>query len=374
MLENVGRKVALIVVLLLVSIGLIVLPEQPFRLGLDLQGGTRIVYRIDFEAAIERGEISANEDRTEILAQTKEILRQRLDPTGTREVPVRTESPDRIIIELPGNTAIEGTAQADAALAQPLDWTAQDALVLDDAAGFSSSGVVQIGEEQIRYDAREGNTLRGLTRAHNGVRAADHAAGASVALVNADAIRQAIENLGELAFLIVAEERDFAGSATDLASERTKLDEWLQANAGASVVAFNRVPPDGGGPDPRIRWYPTRWADEKGEPTYGEPTAALTPKGPEDTFRGEALQRIYNATDNFGYPAVGFEVRPERIDDFADFTGENLSRRMAIVLNDEVRSAPSLNAKLIGGGIIEGRFKDEEVRNSSPCSGPDRCG
>src|SRR5688572_13329371 len=119
MLENVGRKVALIVILLLVSVGLLVVPplmdppRRPFRLGLDLEGGTRIVYRFDFEGAKARGEIGPTEDTDEILRQSVEILRSRLDPTGTADIPIRTESPDRVIIELPGKTAVEGTSRAE---------------------------------------------------------------------------------------------------------------------------------------------------------------------------------------------------------------------------------------------------------------------
>jgi SecD/SecF fusion protein len=362
MLENVGRKVALIVILLVVSIGLIVIPEQPFRLGLDLEGGTRITYRFDFEGARERGEIGAGEDPVEILEQAKSIIGQRVDPTGTREIPVRTESPDKLIIELPGSTAFEGTASAESTLGAELDRTSRTALVLTSAAGFSNSGVVEVGGEQIRYGRRSGNTLHDLTRSKNGV-TAEHAAGQSVRLVNSDAIRDAIENLGELAFVLVAEAQDFTGTGTDLAAERTKLDAWRAANAGASVVDFNQLPVEQGGPDPSIRWYPTRFGDDKGEPIYGEPTSVRVPRTAAETIRGEDLARIFNTQDRYGYPAVGFEIRPERIDDFADFTGDNVNRRMAIVLNDEVRSAPTLNSKLVGSGIIEGRFKSEEVRN-----------
>ncbi len=361
MLENVGRKVALIVLLLLVSFGLMLYPDQPFRLGLDLQGGTRIVYRFDFAAARARGEISANEDPDEILAQAKEILRNRVDPTGTKDITIRTEGSDRIVIELPGG-AVESTSQVVTSLGQDIDTLSVDSLVLADGTGFSSSGVIQVGREQIRYERRDGNTLYDLKRHQNGAQEA-HAAGASLRLVNSDAIRAAIENLGELAFVLVAEDQDFSGASTDLNKERTKLETWQAANAGVPVVAFNQVPPDQGGPDPSIRWYPTRFADEKGDPIFGQPRAVLVPKTPTLNFRGEDLQRIYYASDDFGYPAVGFEIRPERIDDFADFTGDNLNRSMAIILNEEVRSAPTLNSKLVGGGRIEGRFKDQEVKD-----------
>lgn len=330
MLENVGRKVALIVLLLLVSFGLIFYPDQPFRLGLDLQGGTRIVYRFDFEAARARGEISASEDPSEILAQAKLILHNRVDPTGTREVTIRTEGSDRIVIELPGS-AVETTSQVHTTLGRDIDAFAKDALVLTDGSGFSNSGVIEVGREQIRYERRDGNTLYDLKRHNSGPQEA-HAAGDSLRLVNSDAIRAAIENLGELAFVLVAEDRDFSGSSTDLNSERSKLETWQAANAGVPAVAFNLVPPDQSGPDPSLRWYPTRFADG-----VGAPMAVLVPKTPAETIRGEDLQRIYYATDSFGYPAVGFEIRPERVEDFSNFTGDNLNRRMAIILNDEVR-------------------------------------
>ena len=58
MIENVGRKVFWIVVFLLAAIACLWLPEKPFRLGLDLQGGTRMVYRFDFEEAAAQGKIN----------------------------------------------------------------------------------------------------------------------------------------------------------------------------------------------------------------------------------------------------------------------------------------------------------------------------
>jgi len=370
MLENVGRKIALIVVLLLVSIGLMVVPglmdppRPAFRLGLDLEGGTRIVYRFDFEAARARGEIGAAEDTAEILQQAVGIMRNRLDPTGTSEIGIRTESPDRVIIELPGKADLEGTSQAETKLGQELEALSDEPITLADGTSFSQSGVIQIGGEQIRYGRRNGNVLYDVKRSNNG-KVEKHANGDAVRLVNSDRIRAAIENLGDLAFVLVGEDRDFTGKSTDLAGERTKLDTWMKDNPGMPVVNFNLAPPDKGGPDPSIRWYPTRFGkeNEEEEEKVGAPMAVLVPPTPDRSFRGEDLKRIYYTQDSYGYPAVGFEIRDERIGDFSSFTGDNLNRRMAIVLNDEVRSAPTLNSKLVGGGIIEGRFKDQEVKD-----------
>jgi SecD/SecF fusion protein len=366
MLENVGRKVALIVVLLLVSLGLMVVPplmgKRPFTLGLDLEGGTRIVYRFDFETAIKKGEISPNEDTNEILRQTVDVLSKRLNPTGTIDMSIRVQGSERIVIELPGDAANQGTSESKTTLGAALSTTDNEKLELADGTGFSQSGIIKIGGEEIRYARRNGNTLLALTRQHNG-KVEAHAAGDAVQLVNSDSIRAAIETLGDLAFVLEAEDRDFTGKTTDLNQERTKLQTWQEKNAGAPVTAFNQEPAEKGGPDASIRWYPTRWGTKDGETVVGQPSAVLVPRTKNETFHGEDLQRIYNTQDQYGWPAVGFEIRPDRIDDFADFTGDNLNRKMAIVLNEEIRSAPSLNTKLVGGGIIEGRFKEEEVKN-----------
>src|SRR5262245_35343275 len=113
MLENVGRKVALIVILLLVSLGLMYFPEQPFRLGLDLEGGTRLVYSFDFDAARQRGELGPNENAAEILSTTQNILMNRVNPTGTTDVVIRTEGLNRIVLEIPGKQGLEGVGKAE---------------------------------------------------------------------------------------------------------------------------------------------------------------------------------------------------------------------------------------------------------------------
>jgi len=355
MFENAGRKVVLITLLLLGSLALLFLQDQPFRLGLDLEGGTRLVYRFDFDAARKEGTLGATESETDILNQTVTIMRNRVDPNGVLDPTIRPEFPDRVIIELPGNVGRENVS-AETQLAGGIQLTERE-LTLENGEAFPATGIVQIGDEQIRYAGREGNRLLGLERGHEGQLEA-HQLGDRVKLVSADAIRAAIENLGELAFMLVAEPRDYTGKGTDSAKEQEKLSTWQAANPGVPVTVFNSVPPEQGGPDPSIRWYPTHFSEN-----YGPPMAVLEPRKPSEDIRGAALARIHQSQDRWGYPAVGFEIKPERIEDFADFTGENVNRRMAIVLNGEVRSAPTLNTKLVGGGIIEGKFKDEEVKS-----------
>jgi preprotein translocase subunit SecD len=179
---------------------------------------------------------------------------KRYDPNGVKEISVRTEGTDRIVIELPGDMGAASTSQVESKLGEALPELsgAEDTLTLADGTGFSLSGVVKIGNEEIHYARRNGSVLYGLTRHNNGKTDA-HAAEDAVRLVDSDSIRDAIENLGELSFALVAEESDFAGKATDLSAEQNKLKTWMDANPGVPVVDFNQVPPDKGGPDPSIR-------------------------------------------------------------------------------------------------------------------------
>jgi protein-export membrane protein SecD len=59
---------------------------------------------------------------------------------------------------------------------------------------------------------------------------------------------------------------------------------------------------------------------------------------------------------------VGFRLNRQGAIVFARFTGENINRRIAIVLDDQVRSAPVVQTKIPGGeGRITGLDDDEEA-------------
>ena len=86
MVDNVSRKVTFVAIVLLISLGFLLFKDQPFRMGLDLQGGTRLVYRFDFEEAVRQGQLSDSDlrDTVGLLSQIQNIIRNRVDPTGLR--------------------------------------------------------------------------------------------------------------------------------------------------------------------------------------------------------------------------------------------------------------------------------------------------
>ncbi|HBF22882.1 MAG TPA: hypothetical protein DDW23_03615, partial [Planctomycetes bacterium] len=68
MILNLGRK--LFGVLLLSALSVWAILTFDIHLGLDLRGGSRIVYGFNFQEAVDEGQISAQEDRAAVLEQT----------------------------------------------------------------------------------------------------------------------------------------------------------------------------------------------------------------------------------------------------------------------------------------------------------------
>ena len=61
---------------------------------------------------------------------------------------------------------------------------------------------------------------------------------------------------------------------------------------------------------------------------------------------------------------MGFRLNRQGAIVFARFTGENIGRRIAIVLDEKVRSAPVVQGKIPGGeGRITGLDSDDEAND-----------
>ncbi len=76
---------------------------------------------------------------------------------------------------------------------------------------------------------------------------------------------------------------------------------------------------------------------------------------------GENLVDAQPAFDQNGRPAVNFRFNPTGGRAFGDYTAANIGQPFAIVLDDEVISAPVIQSHIPGGsGIITGRFTVED--------------
>jgi len=71
---------------------------------------------------------------------------------------------------------------------------------------------------------------------------------------------------------------------------------------------------------------------------------------------GRDLRNARRSQDQYGQPAVHFSLNPEGARKFSKYTGEHIGDQMAIVLDNKVRSAPTIRSQIGDEGIIEGSF------------------
>lgn len=67
----------------------------PIKLGLDLQGGSHLIYQADFKDV-------ADEDKPESLRGVKDTIERRVNSFGVAEPNVVTQGEDKVVVELPG--------------------------------------------------------------------------------------------------------------------------------------------------------------------------------------------------------------------------------------------------------------------------------
>lgn len=98
-------------------------------------------------------------------------------------------------------------------------------------------------------------------------------------------------------------------------------------------------------------------------PSVDEPGAYYTIEA-APVVTGEELVDAQPSFDQNGRPAVNFRFNTSGARKFGDYTAENIGSPFAIVLDDEVISAPVIQSHIPGGsGIITGNFTIEESTN-----------
>ena len=80
-------------------------------------------------------------------------------------------------------------------------------------------------------------------------------------------------------------------------------------------------------------------------------------KNPEAGLSGNVIKRTLVTRGNLGEPEVNFTLQPEASEAFAGVTRDNVGRRLAIVIDGELYSAPMIQSPIeTGSGIITGDF------------------
>ncbi len=320
------------------------------KLGLDLQGGMHVVLEIDDSNLDENAKKDA-------VDRAIEIIRNRVDQFGVSEPVIQKQGDRRIIVQLPGlqdqeraRRLIGQTAQLEFRLVRQQDEVSRALRALDAALlGVTVKGSV-VDTSAVRSDS---STAGDEKTAQNAP--ADSAAGADAGLdsllgaLTSDELDVPIQQVSPdkpfTSYLIsyvdggvVVDERQVDAVDALLHTEQARR---ASPRNSEFVWAHEARPIQGGGLG-RVLYYCERRATLDGSKLVD----AVTRPDP----------------DNPTQLNVGFTLNRQGALIFARFTGENIGRRIAIVLDGKVRSAPVVQSKIPGGeGRITGLDTDTEA-------------
>ena len=327
-------RARIIVILALVGVSIGYLVTNQIKLGLDLQGGMHLVLEVnDPEGTMTSEAVADAIDRAE------RILRTRIDEFGVEEPLVQKVGSDRIIVELPGiglddesraKDLIQQSAFLEFKLVLPVT-ELQSAL-----ARIDRQIVAALGVEELRLLGRDeegpGQDIQNLIF---GGQSADSAQADSTGVEEEPEEEDQSVNLSPLTSLLLS--GDVEGAYL-VATEDVEVAERFLALSEVQRALPRNV---------SLHWE----ADPIG---LGQRTYRRLYVTEEDSFvTGEMLEDATAQRDpQFNQPQVSFEFNRAGGRRFSNFTTVHIGDYIAIVLDDEIVSAPVVQDRIGASGVI----------------------
>jgi preprotein translocase subunit SecD len=314
MFQNVRARLGLILVLAAICVGLLFWNQgrkgQMVTLGLDLQGGIHMALEVD-----ETGKALTPQQRSDAIDRALKVVRIRVNALGVSEPVVQKAGNDRIVVELAG---LQNMNQARDVISK---------------AAFLEFQIVNRPEEVQPAVARLDQAIaRAFPSAARAAPAAESPVGGVFKQKGAAAdsgtagkpFESKIANVGPEGQLLVA--------VADTAS----IGAWLRHPAVAAAVPRGT----------EILWgVPEAEENKQFRSLWFVQNRAI--------MTGEFLQSAVAATDpQFNRPVVNFELNRRGGRVFGRETGRNLQRQMAIVLDNQVFTAPVIQGQIERNGQI----------------------
>jgi preprotein translocase subunit SecD len=296
-------------------------PYKRINLGLDLQGGMHLVMEVDTDKAVENTIDRAIEEVRAFVRQNPNQVRinalRKVDPTtlavGFREQAQLSAAKGLFAVEFRDYQLSEKTLDGDPALFLTIR---PDVAANIKQLAFEKA-VMKVRNRVDEYGAREPDI-----RPQGDNRIVVQLPG----VIDAQKARNEIGRTGNLEFKLVDEQHD--------------VREALKGSTppGSELYYYRKDDPE----------------------TAGQPILLRR----ETLLTGDYLTEArvqFDQASGQPYVAIKFNTKGSRI--FAQVTEENINRRLAIVLDGEVYSAPVIRSKIVGEGIIEGNFNDQSAKS-----------
>lgn len=353
--------------------------ERRISPGLDIQGGLRLMYEVEVDEAIrDRRDLRADQLTREVGTRLGIIPD---DETPTREQLAETK--ERVDVTLPEERRIrlQFKDPADAAkLDRDLITRYGDLREVSNADGVvvlevSAEFLDQIRETAVQQ-ARETikNRIDGLGLKEAAVTAQNtdiivEVPGADEAAF--DRIRELISRTARLEFKVVDDDdQTFVAGLQDLPEGIKRSPETVSAGTNNPQVTNFFLYAEGPDSRTRLQAYIDSLKDAGKVPADRDFVIGRMDRASDEALQGgeaseawrtyllhsraevtgQAIEDSFVANDpQTNRPYVAINFNDDGADGFRDLTGRNVKRRMAIVLDDRVESAPVIQDE-IGGG------------------------
>jgi SecD/SecF fusion protein len=307
--------------------------DKAIKMGLDLQGGMHLVLEVD-RRQVEDADISTILNRAEL------IIRNRVDKFGVAEPIIQTEGDERIVVQLAGlsderraKQLIGQTALLEFKLVKEGDEFRKllaeiDEALEDDIRVLTADEDAEDIEQQLEEAAAEMDTT-GLREDME------------------DVYDEGRGLLSMISFIRIGTHEDAIVGEQDI-----PMVKQIVALAGQQGA----VPPD-----VQMIWDRTLEPGRQGnfQRLYlVSSKASLTGKYLKQAIVRWGIDPSYPSA-----PGVSLEFNRVGRSLFSRVTGENVDRRLAVVLDDKVHSAPNIKEKIRGNASITGSFTAEQAKD-----------
>ncbi|MDZ7860432.1 MAG: protein translocase subunit SecD [Candidatus Krumholzibacteriota bacterium] len=334
------------------------LMNKSLKLGLDLKGGMHLVLEVDDSKLKE-------EEKKDVVDRALEVIRNRVDQFGVSEPVIQKEGRNRIIVQLPGLQDAERAKRLIGETAM-LEWRLvreqkELAAVLK---RFDEALLKQHGDSIVEVEDQPADTLGAIPALSEETQ---DTAGTDFESARSDADSLLLgesdkAGLGNIPLETVNKEKPFTSLLFRFYRDWVvvKEDNIERVRRLLSRLDGMGVIPE----DSDFMWF-DEWVplSERGgrgkflfllandEMVSGKNLNNATPK-PDP----EAPQKLL----------VQFNFNRTGARHLASFTGKNVGRFTAIILDGKIKSYPVIRSKIPSGrGVIEGNFTDIEARDLS---------
>jgi protein-export membrane protein SecD len=332
--------------------------QKALKLGLDLKGGMHLVLEVD------DSQLKADE-RKDVLDRAYEIISNRINQFGVSEPTIQKEGNKRIIVQLPGLTDPDRAKRLLGQTAM-LEWrlVRQQAEVAAVLRKLDETLVRLSGGSLVEVSPVQAESL-GVVPALPGVSAEREPAPPAFERDAASESLLAKKSEGQLPMSIPLETIDKTKPMSSLFASFYR--DWLIVRED-NIPLVRRMLARGDVMDALPKDSEFMWLDEWMSLPEGGRAKGLFLVARDVLVSGSNLVSA-EPQPNPETPtqlSVNFVFNRKGGRELSRFTGDNVGRFTAIILDGKIKSYPVIRSKIPDGrGVIEGNFTDVEARDLS---------